>query len=363
MNGVPYRRHAAILKPAATALISAVFFFAQTTVSFSAEQEVSEESPIPLAVSKELLKLFEPGQFPADGDAESALRYRLFRPAVMKGTRYPLIVYLHGYGMDEFNYENVGQLIHLQTIVFHHPLHPEEYQFFFLAPWLPNPPGDWYRSLHSYSKAAENVDLPPLGDSVVLLVEELIAKYPIDPDRVTLFGVSGGANSSWEMAMRHPDRFAGVAPLASVGGTVARLNRILRVPFWAFQSEGDHPEGVRRSIAWLSQMGGCCRLTEIRGDDHQCWDQAFTEQPLLSWLLSQKRGAPCTFAVPEISHAEKIAPSVMWQSALDVVRNCWPQASLFVVLAICALAWRQEARRRRSRPTPPIETLRDDPSA
>ena len=137
-----------------------------------------------------LISWFDEGQFSKtlQTGETSSIPYRLFRPnADGENRQYPLVVWLHGYGVDEKNLPNVGQLKHLQ-LVFRDLDHREKYQFYLLAPQ--NVSGtSWYEN--HLSEQAPNEEVA-MGDLTLDLIEEVIGKYPIDPDRVTLVGISSG---------------------------------------------------------------------------------------------------------------------------------------------------------------------------
>jgi predicted peptidase len=40
--------------------------------------------------------------------------------------------------------------------------------------------------------------------------------YRVDPDRVHLTGLSMGGGGTWHVGLRHPDRFASIAPVCAV---------------------------------------------------------------------------------------------------------------------------------------------------
>jgi len=46
------------------------------------------------------------------------------------------------------------------------------------------------------------------------LIDEVKQKYPVDPNRVILAGLSNGAVGAYLIGMFHPDRFAGIVPIA-----------------------------------------------------------------------------------------------------------------------------------------------------
>ena len=57
------------------------------------------------------------------------------------------------------------------------------------------------------------------------LIGQIKKNYPVDHNRVFLSGLSNGAIGAFWIGMNHPDRFAGIAPIA--GGITERLMRFL----------------------------------------------------------------------------------------------------------------------------------------
>ncbi|MGD9849669.1 MAG: alpha/beta hydrolase-fold protein [Nitrospirales bacterium] len=54
------------------------------------------------------------------------------------------------------------------------------------------------------------------GEELVMQVlQEVQARYHVDPDRIMLTGMSNGGIGTWIIGMHHADRFAGIAPMAS----------------------------------------------------------------------------------------------------------------------------------------------------
>ena len=82
-------------------------------------------------------------------------------------------------------------------------------------------------------------------------------------------------------------------PFSSSGADLKQLDKIIKVPIWAFHSENNKPEGDRETISHLQRKGGCCHLTEIPGAEHNCWFRAFKDYNPLEWLLAQRRGSEC----------------------------------------------------------------------
>jgi pimeloyl-ACP methyl ester carboxylesterase len=244
---------------------------------------------------QDLVDLFEPGEFIPEGRQEDdpPLLYRLFVPRnIEKDRLYPLIVWVHGFGDTEtveLNL-NTGQLKHTQ-LIFTDTSAPENYPFYILAAQNCDS-GNWLATSH--------------GELLLALIDETIERHVVDPDRVTMVGISSGGTSCWDLAARRPDLFAGIAPLASIGGNVGRLGPLVDVPVWAFHSEGDGPEGDRRTVEYLNSRGGCARLTEIVGKQHDCWTLAFKNYGLLAWLLARRKGEDCPIVAATWPEASRI---------------------------------------------------------
>jgi predicted peptidase len=214
------------------------------------------------------------------------LIYRLFAPAeISSEQQYPLIVWLHGYGKEEFEQLGYGHLRHT-----HHLLGDadaiKEHEFYLLALQCPLDQRGFY--------ATAEEGLPEPGEAVIQVIQDLINARSIDPHRITLVGISGGGSAAWEMAMRYPEIFAGVAPLGSGGADLTRIEKLADVPVWAFHAIDDlsvASDGDIASVEALNSEGGSAHLTLIEGNDHDCWRFAFRDYRLKDWLLAQDRSA------------------------------------------------------------------------
>ena len=137
--------------------------------------------------------------------------YALYVPESAK-PNIPMIVVMHGMGGSGAN--TIQKWIERL-----------ENKFVILCPTYPM--GAWW------SKNSENF--------VLQLIREIRAKYPIDPNRIFLSGLSNGAIGAYIMGMFYPDWFAGVVPIA--GGITKRLMSFLvnlnNTPMYIIQGESD----------------------------------------------------------------------------------------------------------------------------
>lgn len=146
---------------------------------------------------------------------------------------------------------------------------------------------------------------PP--DRVLAVVRDALARWPIDPRRIYLTGISDGATGVWDALKAYPRCFAAAVPMSGMT-ELAGLGPIRDVPQWVFHGDKDDDTdvetgyggamvGSRAVVRALRAMGGTPLYTEYANEKHVIWARAYAEPALLPWLLGQRlRGAPCDFA-------------------------------------------------------------------
>ncbi|HEV7299499.1 MAG TPA: sugar-binding protein [Tepidisphaeraceae bacterium] len=126
------------------------------------------------------------------------------------------------------------------------------------------------------------------------LLDEVKAKYRIDPDRVYLTGLSMGGFGSWSVATAYPNEFAALVPVCG-GGDPKDVARIKDIPTWVTHGGKDEvvfPEDSYRMVAALREIGGRVRFTLFPEADHDSWTATYSNPQLYEWMLQQRRGAP-----------------------------------------------------------------------
>ncbi|HMG75587.1 MAG TPA: PHB depolymerase family esterase [Pyrinomonadaceae bacterium] len=112
------------------------------------------------------------------------------------------------------------------------------------------------------------------------LVEELKAKYPINPRRVYLFGHSAGATFALEMSLMEAQYFAATAIHAGAlqpddGDLLDVAKRKIPIFIQVGDSDQAFPlKVVRATRDLLNAKGFSAELTEIAGHDHWYYDLA-----------------------------------------------------------------------------------------
>ena len=214
--------------------------------------------------------------------------YALYVPESAK-PNIPMIVVMHGMGGSGAN-------------IIQKWIERLENKFVILCPTYPM--GAWW------SKNSENF--------VLQLIREIRAKYPIDPNRIFLSGLSNGAIGAYLMGMFYPDRFAGVVPIA--GGITKRLMSFLvnlnNTPMYIIQGESDpiFPiELTRQTYKILSDFKSpvIFREHKERGAAHGGHFLPESEVPaLVEWLSKQKRNP--SPKVVRITREENHMKRVFW---------------------------------------------------
>lgn len=197
------------------------------------------------------------------------IQYLLYLPAAYGSLdkQWPLILYLHG---------GMGRGDDIEMVM-----------------WYPVP-----------QMLTENDTFPfivvtpqcPLGkmwtdtELLITLLDEIMAKYSVDPDRVYLMGYSMGAHGAWYLAYTHPERFAAVAPMSGMAN-VWWASRIKEMPVWAFHGVQDTLVPVSETeemVRVLEKEGGTVRASIDPERGHRPPSQKEHEE-LFQWFLEQSR--------------------------------------------------------------------------
>ena len=137
------------------------------------------------------------------------------------------------------------------------------------------------------------------------VVADALKRFPIDPRRIVLTGLSSGATGVWDAIKLRPDCFAAGVPMSGATELVG-LAAMRDVPLWLFHGEKDDDTdvetgdggaqvGSRPIVRALKAMGGKPRYTEYPNERHVIWHRAYAEEALLPWMLDQRSRRACTF--------------------------------------------------------------------
>ncbi|MBN8249903.1 MAG: prolyl oligopeptidase family serine peptidase [Verrucomicrobia bacterium] len=218
-----------------------------------------------------------PGTYRAVVTRTNQLDYLLYLPKGYDSDAaktWPLVLFLHGAGERGND---------LQKVAVHGP--PKmaaagtEFPFLLVSPQCPE--GQVW------------------DDRVLIgLLDELQARYRVDPRRVYVTGLSMGGYGTWALAQRHPQRFAAVAPICGGGERIrallpAQQQALKTLGVWAFHGAKDNvvvlAESERMVEAFRKAGVSDIQLTVYPEAGHDSWTQAYNEPEFFNWLLKHQR--------------------------------------------------------------------------
>jgi len=130
------------------------------------------------------------------------------------------------------------------------------------------------------------------AEAVNVLVDEIIAEHAVDPTRVYLTGLSMGGYGTWDLACRHPERFAAIAPICGGGIPFLAFDNLKKMPTWAFHGAKDQTVPLsesERMVEALKNAGAEVKFTVYPDAGHDSWSQAYGDPELYRWLLSHRK--------------------------------------------------------------------------
>jgi predicted peptidase len=191
-------------------------------------------------------------------------------PAKVEDTRnadgkWPLIIFLHGSGERGSNLDMVK--VHgPPKIVEGKPL-----PFIVLSPQCPSG-RRW------------------VVEHLATLLDDAIKRYPVDPKRVYLTGLSMGGFGTFDFAAAYPKRLAAIVPICG-RGEASSAERFKDVPCWVFHGALDEAVPLidsAKMVAALKKAGGSPKFTIYPEAAHDCWTETYNNPELYKWLLQQK---------------------------------------------------------------------------
>lgn len=187
---------------------------------------------------------------------------------------WPLIFFLHGAGERGRRLETIRP--------YGVPLHAAKarnFPFFTISPLCPS---------YSYWEDIDAV--------LFALLDDILSRYPVDPRRVYLTGMSMGGHGTWVMALQQPGRFAALAPVCPpfpyVPGLAGRVDALRGTPVWIFHGAKDDVvpvENAQRMVEVLRAAGAAVQITIYPHARHDAWTHAYADRKLYAWFLRHER--------------------------------------------------------------------------
>ena len=140
---------------------------------------------------------------------------------------------------------------------------------------------------------------PPDGwnemeNELLAMVDRTVASFKGDAKRVYVTGLSYGGFGAWNLAARHPQKFAALAPIVGYGHPDhAEPIAKAKLPLWVFAGGRDPVVPLRFFYPALNKLEALghpeVRFTVEEDLGHLTWVRIYEGQDLYSWLLLQAR--------------------------------------------------------------------------
>jgi predicted peptidase len=136
---------------------------------------------------------------------------------------------------------------------------------------------------------------PELIDEVI---EDAIAEYNIDPDKIYVTGISLGAAGTWNYAAAYPSRVAAIVPIS--GKTpLGDACTFKDIPIWAFHGGNDDAVFPTWSGDIVNAINACSgksytpKLNILHAMAHEGWNMVYDgshKYDIYSWMAMFTKG-------------------------------------------------------------------------
>jgi predicted peptidase len=132
-------------------------------------------------------------------------------------------------------------------------------------------------------------------DRLAEILEDVLARYPADRDRVYLTGYSMGGGGVWRMLLEHARLFAAAAPMAALtpAPSEAWTRAVVRLPMRVFHGTADEAApfpATETMVDHLDRAGAPIELVRYPGARHGDLTRVYAEAALYDWFLAHRRG-------------------------------------------------------------------------
>jgi poly(3-hydroxybutyrate) depolymerase len=179
-----------------------------------------------------------------------------------KEKKNPLMLALHGLN------SNPQQIMRYQGLT---DL-AEKHGYIVAAPMGYNKAG-WYGQATLKFAKTDPPNLAELSEKDVMNVLAIVRKeYAIDENRIYLMGHSMGGGGTWHLGLKHPDIWAGLAPIApAIFRKADDVAKIKHIPVILVQGDADKLVPVTGARRWAEAMKKnemTYEYIEVQGGDH-----------------------------------------------------------------------------------------------
>ena len=218
----------------------------------------------------------------------TTLPYRMYVPLDYDASKsYPVLTILHG--ANDRGTNNNSQLRNMVFNLFNNKENPI-WDSIVICPqcpsgnqWVDTP---WKQGDYRIENVPESNEL----SAVVELLDKVEVGYSTDTNRYYVTGLSMGGFGTWDLIMRHPDRFAAAVPICG-GADQTQAYKLVNKPIYTVHGSIDYDvptEGTRVMVEAILALGGEMIIyEELQGYAHNVWDYTAVKLEVWQWLFSQ----------------------------------------------------------------------------
>lgn len=193
------------------------------------------------------------------------------------GKKWPLILFLHGSGEKGDSLTDLNAV--LKNGLPKYVDNVSDFPFIVVYPQLPT----------KYSSWEELVD----NGMMIEFLDEVEQLYNPDLNQIYATGLSLGGIGVYDLGLKHPTRFAAIAPVSGDSGEILAANddqikRMRSLRIWAFHGALDEtvPENLdKKTVDRLRSAGLTVNYTVFPNLGHDCWDETYDNYDLYNWFL------------------------------------------------------------------------------
>lgn len=224
-------------------------------------------------------------------EADYTMPFALYKPKKVQD-KLPLVIFLHGMGNG--GKSNIIPFTECLSLVLKLKLQIKKNPCMILVPSIPK--------VTQYPVSPDGKNINGFERNFNGLFNRLVKEYPIDEDRVYIFGCSNGAGGVWSQLRLHPDRYAAAIPMMGFSEPMPDeyFERIKNVAIWAVHAENDKGVNIGKIndelygtdylVDGLKRAGSeKLKYTRYKKYGHKAAGAFMLKENYLPWLFSQKR--------------------------------------------------------------------------
>jgi predicted peptidase len=225
-------------------------------------------------------------------ESVNGMRYAVLLPQDFnQTTRYPVVLYLHQLAMGTYPEGLLREIDPWFKAAAFRVSHPA----IVVVPMLDQSNDREGRTINFGGKREGHVG----QENALAALQQVMAKYAVDPARIYVTGNSMGGMGAWDMLLSYNARtgrkghiFAAGMPLAGAHRTAdpqAAAEVLKTVPIWAIHGSQDKEVSLDwdRAMARLLAGNATFRYTEDPSLGHDVWDTYYRQSRVWDWLFSQ----------------------------------------------------------------------------